>query len=73
MYLKDPKNGKPSVTLTAFALGLGAATLKLLLSGITIGSLTLSEFGGGDYAAVVGAVGAIYFARRNMGRKDADS
>jgi hydrogenase/urease accessory protein HupE len=65
MYLKDPKTGEKSVTLTAFALGFGVATLKLLFSGIEIGSLTLSPFSGGDFAAVVGAVGAIYAVRKH--------
>lgn len=65
MYLKDPKTNEPSVTLTAFVTGFGIATLKLLASGITIGSISLSPFSGGDFAAVVGAVGAIYWARKN--------
>lgn len=63
-YLKDPKTGEQSVTLTAFAIGFMTATTKLLLSGITFGTITLSQFGGGDYAAAVGAVGAIYVMRR---------
>lgn len=65
MYLTDPKDGKPSVTLTAFSLGFLVASLKLLLAGITIGSLTMSPFSGTDFAAVTGALGAIYWARRN--------
>lgn len=64
MYLKDPKTGQPSVSLTAFVLAFGVATLKLLLSGITVGAVVLSQFGGGDFAGVVGAAGAIYWARK---------
>lgn len=64
-YLNDPETGKPSVTLTAFWLGFIVATVKLLLSGIAIGTVTLSQFGGGDFAAAVGAVAALYWARRN--------
>ena len=67
MYLQDPKTGEKSVTLTVFMTGFLVATAKLLLSGIQVSGLTLSAFTGGDYAAVVGAVGAIYFARRNLG------
>lgn len=70
MYLNDPKSGEKSVTLTVFMTGFLVATVKLLVSGIQIGSLTLSAFTGGDFAAVVGAVGAIYFARRNLGNTD---
>lgn len=65
MWFVDPKTGEKSVTLTAFVAGFGVATLKLLLSGVTLGSLTLSPFTGSDYAMVVGAVGALYWARKN--------
>jgi hypothetical protein len=68
MYLKDPKTGEQSVTLTAFVVGFGVATLKLLLSGLEITStVKLAQFSGSDFAAVVGAVGAVYWARRNAG------
>lgn len=65
MWLVDPKTGEKSVTLTAFVTGFGVATLKLLFSGVSIGSVILSQFTGSDYAMVVGAVGAIYWARKN--------
>lgn len=66
MWIKDPKTGEPSVTLTALVTGMLVATLKLLVSGITIGSITLSQFSGTDFAAVVGALGALYWARRSQ-------
>lgn len=65
MWIRDPKTGEKSVTLTAFISGFGVATLKLLLSGVTIAGVTLAPFSGSDYAMVVGAVGAIYWARKN--------
>lgn len=65
MWIKDPKTGEVSVTLTFFVGGFVVALLKLLLSGITIHHFTLSPFTGGDFAAVVGALGAIYTARRH--------
>jgi len=64
IFLLDPKTGEPSVTLTAFVLGFVVATLKLLLSGVTLGGLTLSPFSGVDYAAAIVAVGGIYVMRR---------
>jgi hypothetical protein len=70
MWIKDPKSGEPSVTLTAFSLGFAVSLLKMLGSGIQVGPVTLSQFGGGDFAAAVGAVGAIYWARRNAGNTD---
>jgi hypothetical protein len=66
LWFNDPKTKEPSVTLTAFMTGFLVATAKLLLSGVTIGGLTLAPFTGGDFAAAVGAVGAIYWARRNV-------
>ena len=58
-------SGKKSTTLTAFVLGFVAVNLKLLMSGLTVGSYTMSNFGGGDYAAAVAALGAIYVLRRS--------
>lgn len=70
LYLKDPVTGKPSVTLTMFVTGFIVALLKLLASGITINKLSLTPFTGVDFAAVTGALGAIYTARRHTGNKD---
>lgn len=64
MFLKDPKTNEPSVTLTLLVTGFIVCTLKLLFSGMEIGNIKLSVFGGGDYAAAVGALGALYWARR---------
>lgn len=75
-YLIKDSTGKPSVTHTAFIIGFITATAKLLLSGVEIGGLTLEPFSGGDYAAAVSALGAIYVLRRNMGnpeKKDSDN
>jgi hypothetical protein len=62
MYLKDPKSGLPSPALTAFALGFVVAVAKLLVSGLQVDGFTLSPFTGTDFAAVVGALGAVYWA-----------
>jgi hypothetical protein len=72
MWLTDPKSGEKSVTLTAFISGFGVATLKLLLSGVTIAGVTLAPFSGSDYAMVVGAVGAIYWARKSTEAQNKD-
>ena len=66
LLLKD-SSGKKSVTMTAFVLGFVVANLKLLFSGMTIGGLTLQAFTGGEYAAAIGALGAVYTLRRNFG------
>lgn len=64
MYLKDPKTGEQSVTMTVFVVGCAVCLLKLLTSGITVGTVVLSQFGGGDFGAAVGALGAIYAFRK---------
>ena len=65
MYLNDPSSGKPSVSVTMFVLGVTISSLKLLTSGLVIGGLQLGVFSGVDFAAAVGAVGAIYAARKH--------
>ena len=58
-------SGKKSTTLTAFVLGFFAVNAKLLLSGVTIAGYTMTPFTGGEYAAALGALGAIYVLRRS--------
>lgn len=65
LWLKDPKTKEPSVTLTLLVVGFIVAVAKLLVSGITLQTITLSQFTGGDFATVVGSLGALYWGRRN--------
>lgn len=64
MFIKDPKTKEPSVTVTAFCLGFVVATVKLLFSGVVVAGVTLAPFSGSDFAAVVGALGSVYVARK---------
>jgi uncharacterized YccA/Bax inhibitor family protein len=64
MYLKD-SDGNPSVTVTAFVMGFIVACVKLLIAGHTIYGVQFGEFTGGEFAAVVGALGTIYALRRS--------
>ena len=73
MWLIDPKTKEPSVTLTAFITGFAVAVLKLMTSRIELGGLKMSQFSGTDFAAAVGALGAIYVMRRSKGQKDANN
>jgi hypothetical protein len=56
--------GKKSVTVTAFIYGFVIVNLKLLFSGVTVGSIVLSQFSGTEYAAAVAALGSVYILRR---------
>lgn len=64
MWLTSPSEDK-SVTLTFFTIGFAVALAKLLLAGMTFGSFTFGAFSGTDFAAVTGALGAVYAARRH--------
>lgn len=65
IWITDPKTKEKSVTLTAFTAGFVVAVAKLAISGIEIGGLQIEQFSGSDFAAVVGALGAVYTLRRN--------
>ena len=43
---------------------------KLLLSGTTVGSVVLSPFSGGEYAAAIAALGGVYVLRRQGGKNE---
>ncbi len=66
--LRDSK-GKKSTTVTAFVLGFVVVNLKLLVSGLSLAGYEMSTFSGGDYAAAIGALGAIYVMRRATGKE----
>ena len=62
-------DGKPCVVTTMFVIGCVLVNLKLILSGITVKEVTISAFTGGEYAAALGALGAIYVMRRGQHAK----
>lgn len=68
ILLKD-SSGQKSTTVTAFVLGFIVVNLKLLASGLTLAGYEMSAFTGGDYAAAIGALGAVYVMRRATGDK----
>lgn len=70
MWLKDPKTGEKSASLTFFASGFAVACLKLIASGLVIGSANLGTFTGSDFAAVVASLGAIYAWRKQTDSKE---
>ena len=59
MFLKDPETGKRSVTLTMLVVGFMIASTKLFLPKDRL-------FTGSDFATMMGSLGALYWARRNM-------
>lgn len=67
LLIKDSA-GKPSVTMTAFVTGFMVVNAKLLISGLTIAGYKMAAFTGGEYAAAVGALGAVYVMRRSKGQ-----
>ncbi len=71
-WIKDPKTGKKSATLTIFMCGFIVALFKLFVSGMTLGGFSFEVFSGADFAAVVGAAGAIYGFRKYSDRDKQD-
>jgi len=65
MWIKDPKTKEPSATLTMFVVGFAACLAKLMTSNMVAGEFQFGAFGGTDFAAAVGALGAIYAARKH--------
>ena len=65
MFIKD-SSGKKSITMTAFVLGFLVVNAKLLMSGITIGSIVFAPFLGSEYALSVAALGSVYILRRKI-------
>lgn len=65
MWITDPKSKEPSVTITFFTLGFIVCILKLLISGVSVGTIKLGTFSGSDFSLAVGSLGAIYVARRH--------
>ena len=63
-------SGKPSVTMTAFVTGFMVVNVKLLISGLTIAGYKMAAFTGGEYAAAIGSLGAIYVMRRSKGQEN---
>ena len=63
-FFMTDSGGNKSATLTAFAIGFIVVNVKLILSGMTIGGITLAPFSGSEYAMAIGSLGAIYTLRR---------
>lgn len=67
LVIKNVKTGKPSYILTAFIVGIFIVNVKLLLSGVEIGDVKMSEFSGVDYASSIAALGGIYTLNKKIG------
>jgi hypothetical protein len=66
---KDSK-GKPSLTATAFIVGFAVVNLKLIFSGVEFNAFKIALFSGGEYAAAIGALGAVYVLRRSTEKSE---
>jgi hypothetical protein len=66
LVINNVKTGQPSYILTAFMMGVGIVNFKLLMSGMQIGSLKISEFTGVEYAAAMAALGGIYTLNKQV-------
>lgn len=65
MWIKDPKTGQQSVTLSILMSTFAVCLLKLIVAGVEYKGFSMSPFSGADFAAAVGAAGAIYGFRKH--------
>jgi len=65
MWLKDPKTGEKSVSLTAFAVGFVTLLLKLLLSGVVVKELNFGSLAASEFALAITPLAALYWGRKN--------
>ncbi len=68
-FLIKDSNGKPSLTATAFIIGFAVVNFKLIFSGFEFNGFKMALFSGGEYAAAIGALGAVYVLRRSTDNK----
>jgi hypothetical protein len=67
-YLKN-SNGEESLTATLLVATFVVTLLKLLLAGVEYKGLSFGKFSGSDFAAAIGAVGALYWGRRHTEKR----
>jgi hypothetical protein len=67
LVVKNVKTGQQSYVLTAFIVGIAIVNIKLLLSGIEVNGIKMSEFTGVDYSAAIAALGGIYTLNKKVG------
>jgi hypothetical protein len=72
MFLKDPKTGEKSVTVTLLVIGFSVALIKLLLADSEIGSFKMGPFGSSDFGIIIGSLGALYSARKYTDKDKGD-
>jgi hypothetical protein len=65
-WIPDPQTKQPSVTVTAFVLGFLTCLIKLIASGLAIGSVKIAIFSGVDFAAAITALGGVYGLNKHV-------
>ena len=65
LYLKDPKTGAHSVTLTMFVTTFMIAMVKWMFEGHSFFGYSMPDFDYSGATMLIGAMGAIYFGRKN--------
>ncbi len=69
-WIKDPKNDKPSVSLTLLVIGFVTVLAKFLLSGVVIGDATLGSITAGDFGIAISPLAALYWGRRSSSTEE---
>jgi hypothetical protein len=65
-WMKDPKTGKSSVSVTLLFLTTCVGLVKLLLADMTFGSIAFGAFSAIDYATLISANAGLYGWRKKQ-------
>ena len=69
-WIKDPKNDKPSVSLTLLIVGFFTVLAKFLLSGVLVGTVTFGELSAADFGIAISPLAMLYWGRRSSDKKE---
>lgn len=64
-WIKDPKNDKPSVSLTLLIIGFVTVLAKFLLSGAVVMEFSFGELSAADFGIAISPLAMLYWGRRN--------
>jgi hypothetical protein len=70
MWIKDPKTGEKSVSLTLLVAGFVTLLGKVLLSGVVIADANLGTMSASDFAMAISPLAALYWGRRKDSKEE---
>lgn len=69
-WIKDPKDNKPSVSLTLLMVGFITVLVKLIFAGMSYKEFTFGPFSASDFGLAISPLAALYWGRRLPNNKE---